>query len=63
MEKFKANDIIMTIKDVSDGNSNSNLPAFTLGIVAWQFPDSSLVVAEFGEEGMRTLATKNVIKI
>jgi hypothetical protein len=63
MEEYKANDTIMTIKNFSNGNINSNLPAFSLGIVLWQFPDSPLVVAEFDEVGMQTLSVKDIMRI
>jgi hypothetical protein len=63
MEKYKWDDIIMTIRDVYSGIDNFTLPAFSLGSVVCQVPDSSLVLADFDEEGIRTLSLKDIVRM
>jgi hypothetical protein len=63
MENFRWEDIIVTIRDVYSGIDNYTLPAFSLGTVICQVPDSSFVLADFDEAGVRSLTVKDVVKI
>ncbi len=63
MEKYKWEDTVITIKDVYSGIDNYTVPAFSLGSVVCQVPDSSLVLVDFDEAGVRTLTVKDISKI
>jgi hypothetical protein len=63
MEKYKWEDTVITIRDVYSGIDDFTLPAFSLGSVVWQVPDTSIVLVDFDEEGIRTMARKNIAKI
>ncbi len=63
MEEYKWEDTVMTIKDVYSGIDDYTLPAFSFGSVICQVPDSSVVLADFDEAGIRTLTLKDIVKI
>ncbi len=63
MERYKWEDTIMTIRDIYSGIDDFTLPAFSFGWIVCQVPDSSLVLAEFDEAGVRTLNCKDIVSI
>jgi hypothetical protein len=63
MEEFKWDDTVLTIKDVHSGIDNFTLPSFSLGWVICQIPESSVVLAEFDDAGVRTLSLKDIVKM
>ncbi len=63
METYKWEDTVLTLKDIYSGIDDFTLPAFSLGSVVCQVPDSSIVLADFDEAGIRTLTCKDVVKI
>ncbi len=63
MEGYKWEDTIMTMKDIYSGIDDFTLPAFSLGSIICQFPDSSFILADFDEAGIRSLTAKDIVKI
>ncbi len=63
MEKYRWQDIILTIKDVYSGIDDYTLPAFSLGTIVCQFPDSTFILADFDEAGIRSLTLKDIVRI
>lgn len=63
MEKYKWDDTIITISDVYSGIDDFTLPAFSLGSVVWQVPESSIVLTDFDEAGIRAMPIKDIVKI
>lgn len=53
----------MTIKDVYSGIDNFTLPAFSFGTVICQVPDSSFVLVDFDEAGIRSMTCKDLVKM
>jgi hypothetical protein len=63
MDEFRWDETVMTIKDVYSGIDDFTLPAFSLGSIVCQVPGSSVVLADFDEYGIRTMASKDIVKI
>jgi hypothetical protein len=63
MEKYKWEDVVMTIREIYSPIDDFTLPAFSLGSVVCQVPDSSLLLADFDEDGIRSLTLKDIVRM
>ncbi len=63
IEEYKWEDTVMTIKDIYSGIDDFTLPAFSLGSIVCHVPDSSIVLADFDEAGIRTVTTLDIVRM
>ncbi len=63
MDTYKWEDTVLTLKDIYSGIDDFTLPAFSLGWVICQVLDSSIVLADFDEAGVRTVTVKDIVRI
>jgi hypothetical protein len=63
MEKYKWEDTVMTIRNVYSPIDGFTLPAFSLGSIVCQVPDTSFLLADFDEDGIRSLTLKDIVRM